>query len=222
MTALLGTGQLRILVVDDEPDLQRNLEKTLEKEGYFVETAANSPDALQKLDKRSFDLIILDIIMPDWTGKLSKRAGIDLLKEIRSKELYTPVVLLSANENIELVSEATLYGPIKYLVKGSVSKQEFLKTIQEAINEDSEPPKELDKAPKTPKRWLMTRFVSILDEVITGVIVTGIMYFFGKATGNLEGKPLDWLSNATSYLIISVFVIAITIMIYIIWRRKPK
>lgn len=222
MTALLSTRQLWILVVDDEPDLQRNLEKTLVKEGYSIETAANSSAALRKLEQRSFDLIVLDVIMPDWTGKLSKRAGIDLLKEIRSKELNTPVVLLSANENIELVSEATLYGPVKYLVKGSISQQEFIKTVKQAINEDLRLSKELGKTPKTPQRWLINRFVSILDEIVTGIIVTGIMYFFGKATGNLEGKPLDWLSNATDYLVISGGVIILTIIIYIIWRRKSK
>lgn len=222
MTGFLNTENTWILVVDDEPDLRRNLEKTLEKEGYRFETAANSSEALQKLEKRSFDLIVLDVIMPDWTGKLSKRAGIDLLKEIRSKGLNTVVVLLSANEKIELVSEATLYGPIKYLVKGSVSQQEFIKTVQEAIREDSRPSQEVNKVSTTPKGWLRNRVVSILDEVVTGTIVASIMYFFGKATGNLEGKPLEWLSNATGYVILSILVIVFTIVIYVIWQRRSK
>ena len=222
MTALVGIEQLWILVVDDEPYLQRNIKKTFEKEGYNVETAANSPEALRKLEQRSFDLIVLDVIMPDWTGKLSKRAGIDLLKEIRSKELNMPVVLLSANENMELVSEATLYGPIKYFIKGSVTKQKFIKTIQEAVSESSQSRKEIAGVSRIPKRWLMDRFVSILDEVITGAIVAGVMYIFGKATGNLEGNPLDWLSNAPVYIVISVLIIALTIMIYMAWRRKSK
>lgn len=214
-------SRLKILVADDESSVRRNIEKVLVKEGYIVATANDGEQALRELERCSFDLIVLDVIMPDWTGMLSKRVGVDVLKKIRSKNLSTPVVLPSANDNIELVAESTRYGPIKYLVKGSVSDKEFLKTIQDSIVESSQTRNSLNGSNiKKIKGWLIDRSSGILDEIIAGLIVAGMMYILGIVSGELKGEPLDWLVNNRNYLIVSGIVIAAAIILYVVLQKN--
>jgi DNA-binding NtrC family response regulator len=74
----------RILVVDDEADIRESLETLLSLEGYLVELAVDGGDCLRKLDKSSYDLVLLDLMMPD-------RSGMDVLRELRQKDNETPV-----------------------------------------------------------------------------------------------------------------------------------
>ncbi len=81
--------QKRILIVDDEEDLCEILQFNLESEGYITDTAYSAEEALQK-DLRTFDLLILDVMM----GKMS---GFKLIEKIRKKlELSVPVIFLTA------------------------------------------------------------------------------------------------------------------------------
>lgn len=85
---------MRILLVDDEPDIRDQLGGMLTGQKYIVETAADGEAALDRIFDQPFDLIILDIMLP-------KRDGLSVLREIRSAEIRTPVLMLTARSQID-------------------------------------------------------------------------------------------------------------------------
>jgi len=99
-----------ILVVEDEPDMQRGLRDNLEFENYAVEIAADGQSALQKLSEHSYDLIILDVMLP-------KVSGLDVCKRAREQGIATPIIMLTARgEEIDKVLGLEL-GADDYVTK---------------------------------------------------------------------------------------------------------
>lgn len=126
--------QKKILVVDDEDGPRRNIEKALERAGYDIETANGIDATLQLLKAHSFDLAILDLRMPDWTGKLSKTAGIQLLVQMREKGYIVPVIMLTATNDAMLATEAIVdHGADNYLVKGEISQRDMINVIENTL-----------------------------------------------------------------------------------------
>ena len=78
-----------VLLVDDEKALRSSLGVRLRGEGYLVDTAANATEGFQKATSLPFDVIILDLMLPD-------RSGLDLCREIREAGIATPLIVLSA------------------------------------------------------------------------------------------------------------------------------
>lgn len=99
-----------ILVIDDEADIRESLEFLLRAEGYQVETAARAMEGLEKLARKSYDLVLLDLMLPDLTG-------IETLGEIRKKDAATPIFLLTAYGSIEVAVEALKAGANDYFSK---------------------------------------------------------------------------------------------------------
>ena len=83
------TERERILVVDDDPSLLREVKHTLETAGYDVETAVDGLSGLDALDDSDFDLIVLDLRMPRMGGRL-------FFAELRRLDFVMPVLILSA------------------------------------------------------------------------------------------------------------------------------
>ena len=79
---------ISVLIIDDEPSILKAVSMTLKQEHIAVTCADNGTLALDILKANTFDLILLDIIMPD-------QDGFSILKVIRSSQNYTPVILLS-------------------------------------------------------------------------------------------------------------------------------
>ncbi len=79
----------RILVVEDEPPLALGLEDDLKLEGYEVEVARDGETASRRAREQSFDLIILDVMLP-------RKDGFEVCRELRRAGLRTPVILLTA------------------------------------------------------------------------------------------------------------------------------
>jgi DNA-binding NtrC family response regulator len=100
----------RILVVDDEADIRESLETLLELEHYSVELAVDATDAARKLDKSSYDLVLLDLMMPD-------RSGMELLQEIRERDRETPIIMLTAYGSVEVAVKAVKQGADHYFSK---------------------------------------------------------------------------------------------------------
>ena len=113
---------MRILVVEDEKDLNRVISKRLEKEGYYVDSCFDGIEALDFICTGDFDAIVMDIMMP-------KMSGINVLKKIRSEKNSTPVLLLTAKDSIEDRVAGLDAGADDYLVK-PFAFQELLARIR--------------------------------------------------------------------------------------------
>ena len=99
-----------ILVVEDEPDMQRGLKDNLEFENYAVEMAADGESALQQISEHTYDLIILDVMLP-------KISGLDVCKRTRKQGITTPIIMLTARgEEIDKVLGLEL-GADDYVTK---------------------------------------------------------------------------------------------------------
>src|SRR6516162_11939991 len=78
-----------ILIIEDEEALRSTLSVRLRGEGYAVDTASTGIEGIEKVTSQPFDLIILDILLPD-------RIGWDVCREIRQSGMATPIVFLTA------------------------------------------------------------------------------------------------------------------------------
>ena len=101
---------MRILVVEDEPDLKEITAKRLKAEGYGVDTCDNGKDAQYYIEHTPYDLILLDVMLPGVDG-------IKVLKNIRKKGMKTPVLLLTARDSIEDRVTGLDNGADDYLTK---------------------------------------------------------------------------------------------------------
>ncbi len=100
----------RILVVDDEADIRESLELLLSAENYVVDLAESGTSGLQKFDSGNYDLVLLDLMMPD-------RSGMDVLAEIRERDPETPVFMLTAYGSVEVAVRALKSGANDYFAK---------------------------------------------------------------------------------------------------------
>ena len=101
-----------ILVVDDEEDIRKSIAGLLEDENYQVRTVENSDQALDSISERVPDLILLDIWLEN-----SKLDGMELLKEIQSKFLFVPCIMISGHGNIDIAVKAIRSGASDYIEK---------------------------------------------------------------------------------------------------------
>lgn len=102
--------QKRILIVDDDEEIRELLEFDVAQSGYFVDTASDGMEGLNKALNNSYDLILLDVMMP-------KMNGYDVCKNIRQAKLAIPILLLTAKGTIDDKTEGFDCGADDYLVK---------------------------------------------------------------------------------------------------------
>lgn len=101
---------MRLLIAEDEKNLNKILVQQLTANGYTVDACFNGEEALDFIDVTTYDAIILDIMMP-------KVDGFMVLKEIRSKKIDTPVLFLTARDSIADRVEGLDLGADDYLTK---------------------------------------------------------------------------------------------------------
>jgi len=115
-----------VLVVDDEADICAAIQDILTDEGYGVEVAANAKEARDARGRRKFDLILLDIWMPDTDG-------ITLLREwSEGGDLHCPVVIMSGHGTVDTAVEATRLGAFDFVEK-PLSLAKLLRTVEAAL-----------------------------------------------------------------------------------------
>ncbi len=100
----------RILVVDDEADIRESLELLLTGENYTVDMADNAATGLRKFESGTYELVLLDLMMPD-------RSGMDVLADIRQRDVDTPVFMLTAYGSVEVAVRALKSGANDYFAK---------------------------------------------------------------------------------------------------------
>ena len=121
---------MRILIVDDEPELLEQLRQTLVTQKYYIDTAEEGEAALDKLFDHPYDLIILDIMLP-------KVDGITVLKEVRKAKINTPILMLTAKGAVEDKIKGLDYGADDYLAK-PFAMAELMARIRSLLRRTSE------------------------------------------------------------------------------------
>src|SRR5246500_5730427 len=104
--AISGT----VLIIDDEAGIRESLQTLLELEGYDVETAATGQQGLNRLGQRTFDLILLDLALPD-------RNGLDILAELRDRDPDLGVIMITAYGTVENAVKAMQSGATNFIQK---------------------------------------------------------------------------------------------------------
>lgn len=99
-----------ILIIDDEASLRQTMARILQRAGYEVTTAANGTEGLKLVSEHPFDLLYLDIRMPD-------TSGLELLRDIHARFPELPVILFTAQPDLNSAVEALRRGATDYLLK---------------------------------------------------------------------------------------------------------
>jgi len=126
---------VRLLLVDDEARFVETLSKRLAARGFEVEGAIGGPQALELLDARPFDVVLLDMWMPGMDG-------LEVLKTIRRLHPAVKVVLVSGNASINAAVEGIRLGATHYLLK-PVDIDELMAKVEEAFEK-----KQIEEADK--------------------------------------------------------------------------
>ena len=106
----MGSGVFRILVVEDDNGIRMLMEDALADAGYEPVLACNGLEALEVLEAKHIDLIILDIMMP-------KMDGYELLRQIRESGMDMPVLMVTAKQTLSDKKKGFLLGADDYMVK---------------------------------------------------------------------------------------------------------
>ena len=101
-----------ILVIDDEHDIRNNIKAILIDEDYSVDTASNSDECLELVNKKHYDLVILDVWLND-----SKLDGLEILNNIKIVKPLIPIIIISGHGNIEMAVKAIKEGAQEFIEK---------------------------------------------------------------------------------------------------------
>ncbi|WP_172372582.1 response regulator transcription factor [Sporosarcina jiandibaonis] len=115
----------RILIIEDEENIARVLQLELEFEGYDIDVAYTGPDGLIKYREQEWNLILLDLMLPGLNG-------LDVLRRIRATEANTPVILLTAKDDVEDKVAGLDLGANDYVTK-PFEIEELLARIRAAL-----------------------------------------------------------------------------------------
>lgn len=131
------SDKIKILLAEDEPFLSGMYQTKLKIEGFDVAAAADGEEALAKLEKEKFDVVLLDIMMP-------KLNGFEVLNNIRNganKELAKiPVIILTNLGQKTDIEKGLLLGANDYIVKANFTPAEVVDKIKKHLNENPAQP----------------------------------------------------------------------------------
>jgi DNA-binding NtrC family response regulator len=99
-----------ILIIDDEADVLASLDELMRTEGYQTATASTAAEGLSKLDKEPFDLVLLDISLPDSNG-------IEVLRTVKRDSPELPVIMITAYDSSQVAFQASREGAESYITK---------------------------------------------------------------------------------------------------------
>ncbi|HTZ96574.1 MAG TPA: sigma-54 dependent transcriptional regulator [Terriglobales bacterium] len=99
-----------VLIIDDEAEIRESLETLLGLEGYAVESASSGEEGLSRLAERSFDLVLLDLALPD-------RSGMELLADIRNQDSQLAIIMITAYGTVENAVRAMQVGAANFIQK---------------------------------------------------------------------------------------------------------
>jgi two-component system, OmpR family, response regulator len=132
----------KVLIVDDTKNIRNLLTTCLELNGYTVFTGKNGVEAIELIEKESFDLAFLDIKMPELSGT-------EVLRRLRAMGLTFPVVVMTAYSTVKNAVECTKLGAVAYLQKPfKVDKVNDLLNMLEEVDSEKDSLQNLMKQAK--------------------------------------------------------------------------
>lgn len=114
-----------VLLVDDEETIRLMVSDALERAGYEVEAVGDGEEALERLGRRAFDVVLSDISMP-------RMSGVEVLRRVRALDFDLPVILLTGQPRLETAIQAVESGALRYLEK-PVSTREIVEAVETAV-----------------------------------------------------------------------------------------
>ena len=121
----------KILIVEDEKPLANALELKLTHSGFEVKVTYDGIDALETIKKDHYDLILLDLVMPNMDG-------FSVLSKLRESKNNTKVIVTSNLSQSEDIEKATDLGALDYFVKSDTSLSKIVEYINTAFQNDTE------------------------------------------------------------------------------------
>jgi two-component system, NtrC family, response regulator AtoC len=118
-----GMPELQVLVVDDEPAIRQVFTAALNKAGYPVDSAGSAAEALAKLDKTAFDVVLCDVFMP-------VTDGIELIKLARARGHTATFIMVTAFASVDSAIDAIKAGAWDYITK-PVHNEEILRRLEQ-------------------------------------------------------------------------------------------
>ena len=106
----IGEGDVKVLLVEDEPGLATALSAGLRADGFVVIVAPDGVEGLHEATSNSYDVVVLDIMLP-------KLSGYEVLRQLRSQAIWTPVLMLTAKDGEYDETDAFDLGADDYLTK---------------------------------------------------------------------------------------------------------
>jgi DNA-binding NtrC family response regulator len=122
-----GQTTKSVLVVDDEPGMRMALSTNFQREGWHVDVAAGSMEALRKLESRHFPLVVTDVRMPDGDG-------LHLMRSLRTSSPSTAVIVLTAFGSVPEAVQAMRGGACDYLTK-PISFEELQSAVERVMRQ---------------------------------------------------------------------------------------
>lgn len=120
------TTPKKILIVEDEAPMAQALDFKLKQAGYATTTAINGVDAIKALKKETFDLILLDLILPNMDG-------FGVLDNIRKHKIAAPVIVLSNLSQQEDVQRALGQGAKDFFIKTNIQIGDFVDKVKKEL-----------------------------------------------------------------------------------------
>ena len=122
---------MKILVVDDDQIVLESCKRVLAVEGFEVYTASSADKALETMEKDDFDLVLIDVKMPE-------RNGMSLIKEIKGKRPNMPIVVMSGYPTPETIAGGVEMGAAEFIAK-PFTPDELLESVRRVAQKGGKP-----------------------------------------------------------------------------------
>jgi CheY-like chemotaxis protein len=119
--------KVKILIADDNRAIAMTLELKLKQEGFETKLVSNGKEAIDLLEKEKFDLLLLDLIMPEMNG-------FDVLRALNQKGIKIPVIVDSDLSQAEDVDKVKEMGAVDFFVKSDTSTAEMVEKVKQYIS----------------------------------------------------------------------------------------
>jgi len=167
----------KILVIDDEAGIRSSLKGILEDEGFIVKTTDTGEEGLDLLEKENFDLILLDIWLP-------QMSGLDVLEKIKKSEESLQVVMISGHGSISTAVKATKLGAYDFLEK-PLTLEKVILTANNALRQKRLEEENIQLRAKIEAKYHLIgespAILKLKNEIRTAAPTNGRVLIYGEA-----------------------------------------